>query len=973
MKKTPSVVIIIGCLLIFTNISAAGISLVQMAPIQKNEVIIISDIETSLDSISPSNEEETEETTSIDALEQEDPSIQISTKSKTPQIHLHEQRQTFALANAGGPYSGDVGTLLSFYGSSAVISPGTTYKWDFGDGTITYGLRPTHTYASPGRYIVTFTVTKSSGEKYLDMAPVYIEVENDHLTPYGKCCYYGKVDEPISFDASLSTSEDPNLPIVSYKWYFGDGTVGHGKKVTHTYTEEGPYFVQLEVKDATGNTRIDVLHADVDCKLEKMDDFFISSSPLLEDILSFIEKIKKQYLFGLLNTRIITIHNGNEKVTSVPNGYGLPQIDVDDDNQYDLKIEDISFFTLEKTYSDFTGRFSLSWKSSFSVDIYENGDIKDDDDFSISLQFTFGSLITQILGIEEPVIDIGYSSESGEEKTSEFTIEHQFRPYILERFWLWFGGDSQNNQQNAQSTPTGQTTYETLPFGLSSENEMIASNPVYAPIGVINIKNEVDDDQTISSESVDITEIHECAQEETVDIDDFYPENEVIVQDIDVDSFSLLMTFANSRDPTLPYYRLTELKLSYDTLVDSTIKSKRFQDVGFEGSDSTGDSSLTLTLSRLTNSRKATLGIIIDPIDNFISKVDHNKDSSGLYTLEWSIDNPPENIVLFAESEDAWGDYNSNYFYIENIPEVLTIKLMPKLEDGYIDITRSGADECKVGIKNDLKEPTANLYLTHPAVEGIRLDWELLSQPHSIKLETTTVGLSFHAELKDVTQEDQMIVFDATVVESLELDVEWSFIQGYFSVQKSVTEIAFEALYDSNIVNLLVTGSYSGDEGNGITIDFNGFEGQGKVEIDTGREILLQVSAENKNTGSSLSTGIDFARDGHLIFEWDETTALRLDTSHALSLTQMNLNSNKFKFTADEIALESSSDFSIRGEDKNQIKLSGSNQVTLNNTLTTIGFWSSSLDYSKSVGSFDIIVKPEDKYFKVNSLSLIHI
>ena len=55
-----------------------------------------------------------------------------------------------------------------------------------------------------------------------------------------------------TFDASASSS--PNGAIVSYEWDFGDGEVGTGAVVTHTYEEKGIYTITLLVTDSSGAT-----------------------------------------------------------------------------------------------------------------------------------------------------------------------------------------------------------------------------------------------------------------------------------------------------------------------------------------------------------------------------------------------------------------------------------------------------------------------------------------------------------------------------------------------------------------------------------------------------------------------------------------------------------------------------------------------------------------------------------------------
>jgi PKD repeat protein len=59
--------------------------------------------------------------------------------------------------------------------------------------------------------------------------------------------YAGSTCVPMSFDGSRSTDADADP--LTYTWYFGDGTTGHGVRAQHAYQHPGQYLVTLEVND----------------------------------------------------------------------------------------------------------------------------------------------------------------------------------------------------------------------------------------------------------------------------------------------------------------------------------------------------------------------------------------------------------------------------------------------------------------------------------------------------------------------------------------------------------------------------------------------------------------------------------------------------------------------------------------------------------------------------------------------------
>jgi gliding motility-associated-like protein len=130
------------------------------------------------------------------------------------------------------------------YGAS-----GTTYHWDFGDGTSSTDASPSHLYSVPGTYTVTLTATGGTGNTCTLSASQTIVVNyfNSHFQIAPSYVTNGGCP-PV-----LAQFSNTSVNYSSVAWDFGDGTVaGNINYPSHVYTAPGRYQVTLSVYGSGG-------------------------------------------------------------------------------------------------------------------------------------------------------------------------------------------------------------------------------------------------------------------------------------------------------------------------------------------------------------------------------------------------------------------------------------------------------------------------------------------------------------------------------------------------------------------------------------------------------------------------------------------------------------------------------------------------------------------------------------------------
>lgn len=139
---------------------------------------------------------------------------------------------------------------IVFDGSKSKDDDGSIieYKWNLGDGIFSNSVKTTHSYSTPGNYVVSLMV-KDDSKTFTDTNKdsILIIVNKSPKAIAGEDLY---LDNGVaSFDASKSFDDDGS--ITKYEWDFGDGSKAQGQSVNYVYKIPGTYRAILKVIDNT--------------------------------------------------------------------------------------------------------------------------------------------------------------------------------------------------------------------------------------------------------------------------------------------------------------------------------------------------------------------------------------------------------------------------------------------------------------------------------------------------------------------------------------------------------------------------------------------------------------------------------------------------------------------------------------------------------------------------------------------------
>jgi PKD repeat protein len=120
----------------------------------------------------------------------------------------------------------------------------TEYIWDFGDGTTSTEVHPTHTFVVPGTYIIQLTAKNEEAE----------DISRAHtVTVYRNPKADFSIAPEVVYlpDAEISTYNH-SADVQDVTWYFGVDDISHDFQPTYKFTEEGEFNIALTVTSRDG-------------------------------------------------------------------------------------------------------------------------------------------------------------------------------------------------------------------------------------------------------------------------------------------------------------------------------------------------------------------------------------------------------------------------------------------------------------------------------------------------------------------------------------------------------------------------------------------------------------------------------------------------------------------------------------------------------------------------------------------------
>ena len=145
------------------------------------------------------------------------------------------------------PLSGCAPLVVNFIDQSS--GNPNQWRWDLGNGTISFLRNPSVTYFNAGQYTIKLVIHDAAGNADSVTKTQFISVNAQPTVNFTGTPAIGCFPLPVHF-TDLSTAGSGT--IAQRQWDFGDGSSGNTQNPSHTYLAAGNYNVTLRITNSAG-------------------------------------------------------------------------------------------------------------------------------------------------------------------------------------------------------------------------------------------------------------------------------------------------------------------------------------------------------------------------------------------------------------------------------------------------------------------------------------------------------------------------------------------------------------------------------------------------------------------------------------------------------------------------------------------------------------------------------------------------
>ncbi|MCI4368709.1 MAG: PKD domain-containing protein, partial [Thermoplasmata archaeon] len=156
------------------------------------------------------------------------------------------------IAGSAAPDRGDAPLTVAFHAAASNGTGPYEYLWSFGSGNASSPTPDANfTYPESGNFSASLFVEDAQGHAASLSFPIAVtSAPLPLVAAMGSTVSSGVVPLDVGLNGSATGGSAP----YSYFWSFGDGAMGSGPAVEHTYSEPGSFVVNLTVVDALSQT-----------------------------------------------------------------------------------------------------------------------------------------------------------------------------------------------------------------------------------------------------------------------------------------------------------------------------------------------------------------------------------------------------------------------------------------------------------------------------------------------------------------------------------------------------------------------------------------------------------------------------------------------------------------------------------------------------------------------------------------------